>query len=181
MDPITSWPRIEPAKPEDFEVLKAMLDSANAYGAQQTHGVRLWTVMDYVYAQLRKTVENGEMYVIRNDEGKIAASIAFNLKRGRWKDIGAQNGEALYFHKWMKNPDLAQPGDAKALLKFVAQEAKRLDRKYLRCDTVPELTELIEYYKRLGFSDMGHFVYESSGRPGILLQADTDTILRNLS
>jgi len=172
--------RIELAQMSDFEAAKQLLDRANDYALAQS-GSHSWTAMDHVHANLLKTIKEDRFYIIKNDEGEIVASISFDNKRRQWKKAGFEKVEALYFYKWMKNPAVVVADEPKRLLRFVAEQAKLQDKKYLRCDTIAELSELVNYYKRLGFREMGSFMYDSSKRPGVLLQADVDEVLAKLA
>jgi hypothetical protein len=170
---------IDQATPKDFDELKALLDAANEYALKRS-GLKLWTIMDYVYGQLQSQVERGQCYVLRNHEGEITSCIALTKQGPAWGDAG-KDGRALYFHKWMKHPGKSGGHEPQFLLRFAAEEALRQDKTFLRCDTVPSLVGLLRYYDRLGFRRAGLFVYKSSGRPGILLEIEAQKLLQKLS
>ncbi len=169
---------ITQANSKDFSELKELLDRANQYSIKRA-GVRLWTMMDYVYEQFRLQLERGECHVIRDESGHITSMIAFNEDVGQWGDDN-NDGRALYFYKWMKDPAGAEPDEPLELLKFALQAAQKRHKTLIRCDTVSELTGLIEYYKKLGFKEVKSFVYASSGRPGVLLEATVESVLSHL-
>jgi len=56
----------------------------------------------------------------------------------------------------------------------------RRNKPLLRCDVVAELPGLINYYLKLGFENKGDFTYESSGRPGVFLEAPPETVLAKI-
>lgn len=170
--------KIEQARPSDFDELKSLLDRANQYSIERS-GLKLWTMMDYVYGQLQKQINDGECYVLRNRAGNITSCIVLTDDGSEWGER-EHDSDALYFHKWMKDPGLADSSEPKKLLRFAAEEAIRQKKSYLRCDTVPSLIKLLKYYDRLGFKRIALFVYESSGRPGILLEVKPDLLLKNL-
>lgn len=168
-------PEITPAAPADFEGMKRLLDKANEYAVKRS-GYAGWTAMDHVHGQIRTQLGNGELFVLRNNEGAITASVALTDNPGEWGQT-AKDDPALYFHKLLKDPDISSPGDGTRLVHFVATEAQRRNKSFVRCDTVSDLTGLIKYYERLGFVDRGRFAYASTGRAGILLEAPTEVLL----
>lgn len=165
---------IEQASLDDFEALKTLLDRANQYAAELS-GVRMWTVMDHVYDGLKRQLEHGDCYVVRVNDAPTAM-ISVSEESGEWDALDGGNN-ALYFYKWMKDPAVGTAQDGLQLLNFAAQNAKQKGKDFLRCDTVAEMPGLIDYYHRLGFVRKGDFTYESSGRPGLLLEAKVETVL----
>jgi GNAT superfamily N-acetyltransferase len=163
------------ATADDYPDVVELLDIANQYAVKRS-GVPGWTAMEYVYGKIKEQIENGEIYVLRDTSGSIVASVAFNEDGEFWGDK-ANDGEALYFQKLLKNPDKTEANIGKLLLGFVAQAAQKRGKKYLRCDTVSELTGLLNYYERLGFVQKGEFMYDSSDRPGVLLEAEVKMLL----
>lgn len=166
---------ISKAQPDDYNDLVKLLDIANAYAVQRS-GVPGWTAMEYVYGKIGEQIEKGEIFVLKNNQGAIVASVAFNEDGEFWGDK-ASDHKALYFQKLLKDPGKTQPNVGKQLIGYVAQEALARGKEYIRCDTVSELTGLIKYYENLGFRSMGNFIYDSSSRPGVLLQADAASVL----
>lgn len=163
---------------EDYSDVVELLDIANQYAVQRS-GVPGWTAMEHVYGKIKEQIEKGEIYVLRDSSGCIVASVAFNEDGEFWGDK-ANDGRALYFQKLLKNPDKTQPNIGQKLIRSVAQEAISRGKQYLRCDTVSELTGLLNYYERLGFVQKGEFEYESSGRSGVLLEAKVEELLSNV-
>lgn len=167
---LISMTNIELAQPGDYAELRELIDLANK-NALDKSGAPLWTMMDVVGQALKTNLERGECYIIRNN-GRITSCICLQTKDRLWPD----DDQALYFHKWMKHPSLATDGEAIKLLKFAATETGRRGKKYLRCDTVSDLEGLLTYYKRLGFHQVKHFIYDFSDRSGVLLEANAQEI-----
>lgn len=163
---------IEQASIDDFDEIKALIEKANDYALAKS-GYRLWTVMERVYDDTHSQLEKGDFYIIRNGAGEITSTIAFDHESEFWGSR-AHDRAAIYFHKFMKDPVKAPPHEAQQLLDFVFQEAKRLGKQYVRCDTLAELAGLIKYYESLGFTSQGTFMYGFSNRGGILLQAQVN-------
>jgi ribosomal protein S18 acetylase RimI-like enzyme len=166
---------IQPATLEDFDELKQLLNRANEFSIEQS-GLRQWTAMEHVYAQLKAQIENGECYVLRNTNGEITSAIAISDHTTKWGPY-SDDGHAIYTTKLMRDPYKSQPGEGRTMLAFAAQEAKRCGKTTLRCDTASNLVGLINYYLKFGFTDKGRFIYESTGREGILLEAKPDDVI----
>jgi hypothetical protein len=170
---------IQNATAEDYPQLKELMDKANAY-AESMAGVKLWTIMDYAYDSLQRQVDRGETYIIHNSEGAITSAIGISEESSAWLHDTTKYGKSMYLTKLMKNPATAADTEAKELLKFAVKKAQQRGKKYLRCDTVSELEGLVNYYLRMGFKDKGHFTYRTSGRPGILLEIETEDLAKYL-
>jgi predicted N-acetyltransferase YhbS len=163
----------------DFEMLKELLQKANQYSIEIS-GIPQWTKWDVVYDQLQAYIESGCTYVVRDSQDEITSVIAIDAEDEVWGDASKDN-LAIYLHQLAKDPEKAPPGSGLRLIHFAAAEAARKGKKYLRCDTSPELIDLVEYYHRLGFEEAGTFIYESSDRPGMLLEASTLTVIKSIS
>jgi len=171
---------IELVSIEDYDQVEQLMDRANEY-ARQRSGDYLWHYLDFVRSLMRHNILNGQLYAIRNDEREITSTIAIIEEDKRiWGEIGV-DGQALYLEKLMKNPQKAEPDEAKQLMVFAAKEAIRRGRPYLRCDTVSSQEGLVRYYQRLGFRDRGHFTYTPSNKPGILLEITARELIKNLN
>jgi hypothetical protein len=158
------------AVPRDLPALQRLLDKSNKYSIQVS-GLPGWKNVEYAYKDIEEHLQAGDVFVIRGNNGSISSTITLSESTDEWEERG-QDGKALYFTKFMKDPDQARPDEALKLLKFAAEEAARRGRFLLRCDTVTDQPGIISYYKNLGFMEQGHFMYESSGREGILLEAN---------
>lgn len=175
----SSTNNISVATMTDYEMLKELLQKANQYSIKIS-GIPQWTKWDVVYGQLQAYIESGSTHVERDNHEEVISAIAVDEEDEVWGDASKDN-LALYLHQLAKDPKKAPPGSGLRLINFAATEAVRKEKKYLRCDTSPELIELVEYYRRLGFEEAGTFIYESSGRPGILLEAPTLTVIQRIS
>lgn len=170
-------PAIEQARSEDFDELKKLLDAANDYSVRlgERH---MWTAMDHAHNDLRAHLENGDCYVIRGPDGSITSAVGLNETSEDW---GArEDGRGLHIGKLMKDPAKARPDEGLRLIGFAAAEALRRHKTFLRCDAVAEFPGLLDYYKRLGFEEKGNFLYRSSGRQGIFLEASPEVVLARI-
>ena len=167
---------IERAEAKDYEDVKALFDHANDYSVTKD-SVPIWVNIDYAYKQLWSDVEAGNCFVVRTSSGKIAASICITEEDSfTWGDEGA-DGQALYFHKLMKDPAIAPPGVGKELVAFAASQVLTRGKKYLRCDTRLGTTSLVGYYRRLGFNQKRVIVYPSTKLEAVLLEADPHSLI----
>ena len=166
--------KIEPADIDDYVKLESLFKIANKYSIERS-GEPLWTNMEVARNDLRNHVYSGESYIIR-DGNRIAATMTISNSDKLWDD----NNDSLYLHKLMKNSDIKIPNVGKIFLQFAVDLALSQNRKYLRCDTITTLSRLINYYKRIGFEERGHFIYSSSDRQGVLLEAKVDDVFQAL-
>lgn len=173
----TGLPAIEQAGMKDFDELKALLDTANRYSIELS-GLPQWRMIDLAYDDLRTHLESGDYYVVRAQDGSITSAIGLSENSEDWGE--REDGRGLHFGKLMKNPTKAQPDEGVQLIGFAAAETLRRGKALLRCDVVAELPGLVDYYLRLGFENRGGFIYKSSGRPGIFLEANPEAVLARI-
>ncbi len=166
---------ITKARLDDFEELKTLLQKANNYSLEIS-GIPQWTKWDVVFEQLRFHLKNESMFVVRDPTGAIILAIALDDADEQWGEASA-DGLAVYLHQLMKDPAKAPHGSGIRLIEFAATYAIKRQKTFLRADTTPELIHLIAYYNQLGFEECGTFIYESSGRPGVLLEARAHIVL----
>ena len=117
--------------------------------------------------------------MLKDDSNHVIA--AFTLTQDdieRWGGEGV-DGQALYCHKLMKDPNSSEPQVAKRFLAFAAQEAQKQNRPYLRCDVKASLTRLIDYYKSMGFYEKRRITYPTTQVEAILLEAEAGMLLRS--
>lgn len=160
---------VQQAVASDLRLLWQLLDRANEYSVRIS-GVQAWQDVEGTRGDIRQELDAGQIYVTRGEGGDIAAMIALDDSDSSWGDAG-HDGSALYFFKYMKDPDKLPSGDG-GLLRFAAQEALRKDKTVLRCDAVADQPGIVEHYLKLGFKEKGRIAYESpKDREGILLEA----------
>ena len=164
---------IEVATKDDFHSLMAIMKLANDYSEEKS-GDRLWTT-PHADKFFNKKILNGECYVIRVNQ-QIASVIAIDESdEWSWGKNGL-DGQALYVHKLMKDPNTRVKHSGFRLLNFAAQKALLKNKKYLRCDTKPTMKKLVSFYEKCGFRVTGEFKYPSSGLKGVHLEAEADEV-----
>jgi hypothetical protein len=170
--------RISLAKTTDFEELTIIMDKANEYALDKS-GEPIWGLREYALRELTAHLKAGECFVMRDDQ-KIAATMTITDEDRLWGEYGADD-DALYFHKLMKDPQYPIRDVGLIFISFVANEASKRNKKFLRCDTISTQKRLINYYFKLGFVEKGSFTYRPSGRPGVFLEALTKEVIANLA
>lgn len=170
-------PLVQPAKQADLAKLEAILDRANRYAFEKT-GKYQWQFPENARSELRQDLQQGNCFVIKDKAGDITAVIALCEEDTTfWGEEGA-DGQALYFHKLMKDPTKAEPNAGRVLLSFAAAEALRRGKKVLRCDAKVSMEKVLTYYKSLSFQTKHHIHYAISGNKAVLLEADPHEVLK---
>lgn len=165
---------IQLATLQDMPALQELLSKANLYSLQ--FSARLaWEKIDKAYAAMQKQIELGNVFIIRGNNG-ITSSITVSEENDLWGEIG-RDEKALYFTKWIKDPEEAQKDEAMKLLTFAAAEAKKRNKIFLRCDVVSDQQKLFPFYKHLGFEERGNFFYKPSTREGTLMEIPINQLL----
>lgn len=162
----------------DLPALKHLLVVANNYAVKMS-GLPSWVAIDRAHNDIAKHLDAKEVFVVRAIDGTPASTITLSENTEDWGDAG-HDGRALYFTKFMKDPISAEPNDPKLLLSFAKTRARQSNKTVLRCDTVIDQAGILNYYFGLGFQEKGRFIYDSSNREGILLEAQlNDLALHN--
>lgn len=137
----------------------------------QKSGDRLWTT-DVATDSFREQIELGNCYAIYEADGTVAATIILQEDdEWTWGEKGL-DGQALYFHKLIKNPATQQQNLGERMLNFAATEALRRQKDALRCDTKPTMAALVRFYEKCGFVNLGVFHYVHTGLEGVYLEAN---------
>jgi len=153
----------------DFSDLKQLLDTANEY-ARSLSGIPTWTKLEHSYSQLLEKIVQSDCLIIRNRDGSLIASISISdSDTYMWGDEKGADEAALYIHKLIKDPRIAERGIGRVLIEVAAKKAKKLHKKYLRCD-IKSGTKLLDYYISLGFEHAGTTHYSSNGLEATLLE-----------
>jgi hypothetical protein len=163
---------------QDQTKLHQLLDKANEYSKQLSKRLA-WENIEKAKKAIDYQLQLGNVFIIRGENGTISSSIILNETNDVWDKIG-EDDKALYFTKLIKDPDEAQSDEAKRLLTFAAEEAKRRNKLFLRCDAVSDHKGIVSYYKNLGFKERGHFLYKPSRREGILLEISASQFIDKL-
>lgn len=163
------------AQPNDLASLRELIIKANEYSVAVS-GKPQWKDWSIVLPRLEKFLEDNKTHVVRQEEN-ITGAISLNESDPAWGEASS-DGNALYIHQLMKDPEIDQKGIGALLLGFAAKEAIVRNKSFLRCDTAEDLPTLIDYYKKFGFKEVGSIKYPTFDRKGILLEALPSNVLQ---
>jgi GNAT superfamily N-acetyltransferase len=133
----------------DVPVAAEMLDEATAF--VRTKGRDQWPV-PYPHQKLRASVSRGSLYVV-DVGGEPAAT--FTLLLDDPKFWGKQGPDAVYLHKLAVRRSFAGQGLGARIVDWVAEDAARRGRSFVRLDCQRDLPAIRQYYERLGFELRG--------------------------
>jgi hypothetical protein len=172
--------RVQLATMSDFDAITATMERANEYAAAR-NGEQQWTVLSFVHGQLRNHIDVDEGFVIKDEQQRVEMFVVLSQEDPyMWGDEGSIRN-ALYIHKFMKDPTIAQPGDGLLMIAFAAQEAIRRSKKFLRCDVKVSMVRLVDYYIDLGFGVKRDTTYQTTGQAAHLLEADPSMVLERVA
>jgi ribosomal protein S18 acetylase RimI-like enzyme len=160
---------MRPAQESDLPALLELLDRANTYSIGKSTEPQ-WGLVDFARGQLRQLVRDGNCFVACDEDGHVLASVSVDDEDTYAWDERGTDGEAVYFHKLMKHPELAPSGIAGELLEFVETVARERGRRFLRADVKGNQVRLLAYYRRLGFNHVGDIRYRASNLPAVLIE-----------
>ncbi|WP_026475569.1 GNAT family N-acetyltransferase [Alkaliflexus imshenetskii] len=98
-------------------------------------------------------IRNNEFFFIKNEMDDLVGMVRI-LKEDLmyW---GQQKEEALYVHSLVVRDAYNGNGIGRIVLEMVGEEAKRLNRKFLRLDADSRNPKLCAYYENMGFHKVG--------------------------
>jgi ribosomal protein S18 acetylase RimI-like enzyme len=160
---------IRPAEEPDLPALFELIDQANTYSLGMSPEPQ-WGLVDFARDQLRQLVRDGHCFVACDAEGRIVASVSVDDEDTYAWDERGTDGEAVYFHKLMRSPELAPKGTAVALLEYIERLARERGKRYIRADVKANQVRLLAYYLALGFINVGDINYPASGKPAVLIE-----------
>lgn len=151
--------------------LYGLLIKANTVTLDKS-GIRTWPNIEASSQDIEQHVQAKDVFVMHDSNGNIAGTITLCETNTEWLEA-ANDSHALYFTKYMRDPNITSPGDGKPLLIFAVEEAERRGKPFLRCDTLTQEEGMIAHYLALGFEKRGRTIYELHGKEGILLETTT--------
>ena len=104
---------------------------------------------------LENEIVNGQQWKIIID-GEIACNWTITLTdKGIWE--GKEKGDAIYIHRIVTNPNFRGNDFITKIVEWAKGYADKINRKYVRLDTLGNNTRLIEHYTKSGFTFLGMF------------------------
>jgi ribosomal protein S18 acetylase RimI-like enzyme len=114
---------------------------------QAKDGYKVWSSVDKEI--LERDVENRRQYKIVKGDDILCLFSVLSSDRFIWRD--RENGDAIYLHRIVANPDFKGQKQFQKVLAWAIQYAQRNDIKFIRMDTWADNEKLIGYYKSFGF------------------------------
>lgn len=115
----------------------------------------------------KEALKRGDLFVGEKD-GRVVASAIINQIQvdvydgAPWK-YKATNDEVMVLHTLVVSPDLRGNGFGKSFVKYYEEYAKENGAKYLRMDTNEKNKRAREFYKTLGYEEIGVVPCEFNG------------------
>lgn len=153
--------RIENCTINDIEEIYRMYHLASEYQRSKKIVV-VWPEFD---RQLVETeiAENRQWKLIIDEEIACLWAITFSDEQ-IWEE--KNKDAAIYIHRIATNPEFRGRNFVKIIVEWAKKYARRINKDYVRLDTLGNNTRLIEHYKNAGFSFLGMFdLKDTSGLP----------------
>ncbi len=138
---------IRQAGPLDVENVASVLREAARWLEQS--GMLMWRDDELLPARIAADVADG-LFFLAECEGKTAGVVKFQLEDlFFWPDMPP--GQSAYVHRLAVKREFAGGGVSTALLRWAAERARSLGKKYLRLDCEASRPKLRAVYERFGF------------------------------
>ena len=147
--------RITRATPDDLDTLVAFRDLAAAWLASK--GIDLWQepwpTEDLLVEGMLRSIENGETFIVWDDDNTPAATITINhfAKPELWTPEEAEE-PAIYAHKITVDRTYGGQGLGAELLNWAGTRAADEGAEWLRVDVWTTNERLQHYYLKQGFA-----------------------------
>ena len=115
--------------------------------AQSKDGYKVWSSVDK--ETLERDVEERRQYKIVKGDDILCLFSMLSSDPFIWR--GRENGDAIYLHRIVANPDFKGQKQFEKVLVWAIQYAHQNDIKFIRMDTWADNEKLIDYYKSFGF------------------------------
>jgi GNAT superfamily N-acetyltransferase len=140
-------PSIRQAIPPDTPTIVGILSEA-ARWLEQTGNI-MWRDNELLPSSIAVDVNAGSFFIAECD-GEAAGVIKFQLEDALfWPDV--PQGESAFVHRLAVRRKFAGGGISSIILNWAVEQARSLDKKYLRLDCEVSRTKLRAVYERLGF------------------------------
>lgn len=140
---------IRPALPTDLETVSSIVHEAAAWLRQRESGEQMWRSGELDPEVLATEVGAG-LFVVAEIDCAAVGVMKFELEDPLfWPDLPA--GEAAFVHRLAVRRAYAGRGVSKTLLRWAADRARPLGRKFLRLDCDAARLPLRTLYESCGF------------------------------
>ena len=120
-----------------------------------------------------KDVENGSLYVAKNDEGQIIGTVVMDeFQEEAYKTVDWQytEGRIVIFHRLAVRPDAQGKGVARHIQDLMDEEAKQQGYDIVRLDTYSENKRVIKFIEARGFRRAGRVNFPVGEKPFICFE-----------
>ena len=136
---------------EDVNTIFNLYDAARKL--QTARNMVVWPFFEKKF--LENEIVNGQQWKIIID-GEIACNWTIALTdKEIWE--GKEKGDAIYIHRIVTNPNFRGNNLVTKIVEWAKVYADKINRKYVRLDTLGNNTRLIEHYTKSGFTFLGMF------------------------
>jgi ribosomal protein S18 acetylase RimI-like enzyme len=147
---------VRQAREDDADRIAALLEEVAAWLRQR--GMPMWKGDELTLETVSADVSAGQFFVVEHG-GEVAAAVKFQLEDPAfWPDV--PGGDAAYVHRLVVGRAYAGRGLAEVLLRWAAERARGLGRRYLRLDCEASRAKLRALYEGFGFR---HHSYRQVG------------------
>ena len=148
--------KIDLAKIEDLNVIHKLIYDRCLWFSKK--GVKGWSAEYYPnkYNQeyFEKQMQINKLYVIKIDNNVCGVMLLKEVDSDYWED----KPSAYYIHHLAT--DINKKGIGKLLINFAIEQCKKDNKSRLRLDCYKTSLFLNEYYKKLGFENVGNGIKE---------------------
>lgn len=120
-------------------------------------GIRQWNTTAYLTVYPRSCFEEyvrkGWLYVLKDENGRLAAAAALLERDPRWPE---KSDQAFYVHHLASDPAFKGAGDL--FLRESEALARRTGKEYIRLDCDTENAFLNRYYESRGYAEEGRCI-----------------------
>jgi ribosomal protein S18 acetylase RimI-like enzyme len=156
---------LQRAQEGDAAVLFALREAAARW--QVSQGIVQWLPGEVSGEEFSAQVAAGEWVVLRDARGVRAACRLLWSDRAVWGD---QPDDAGYVHGLVVDRACAGAGLGRRLLDLVGERVHDEGRPFLRLDCVVGNQRLRDYYRELGFREVGQRQFEERWDPVVLME-----------
>lgn len=140
---------VRKASKSDIDAIQAILN--DALDQKQQRGDQAWGEDAFSKDEVCQLLEDGTVILAEVNGEPVACGQYIMKEETAWGAKG-KDEQALYLHRLAKKKVNNIPRIAETLVQYVANEARALNRPYLRLDCPGSNLNLCAYYESLGFT-----------------------------
>jgi len=128
-------------------------------------------VATYQSAEYTKNfiADKGECFIVKNDEGKIIATIMMLTNDDDYNPDWYKNDFVAHFGKFAVHPDYQSSGIGGMMMDYIEKYAISKNKSELALDTSEKALHLIEYYKKRGYRFIEYHQWDVTNYRSVIL------------